>query len=308
MFNKLSNQVKSRRGWSTCLGLLAALFVVLAAGLTAALLLLTQRVSGEYFDSNGVRIHYTVEGEGEPLVLLHGFAVNADLNWRKPGITKELAGEYQVISMDLRGHGLSGKPRAANAYGEQMAEDVIHLLDHLQIEKAHVVGYSLGGFITLKLAADHPERLITASVLGAGWERPDNEDFLASIPQTVDALRSGRGIGPLSGNLGAEREKPGLLHTLWVRLMTGVFNDREALIGIVWTIPELAISEDELRNITLPVCSIVGSRDPMRVSAEALADILPDLNLVIIEGADHISAPLKAETLDALRDCLHDYR
>ena len=90
---------------------------------------LTRRVEGSYFDSDGVRIHFTDEGSGVPLVLLHGFAVNADLNWRLPGLTEVLAREFRVISMDLRGHGLSGKPHDPELYGDTMAGDVIALLD-----------------------------------------------------------------------------------------------------------------------------------------------------------------------------------
>jgi pimeloyl-ACP methyl ester carboxylesterase len=106
---------------------------------------ITDRVEGHYFESGGVRLHFTDEGSGPPVVLLHGFAVNADLNWRLPGVTQALTPEFRVISLDLRGHGLSGKPHEPEQYGRLMADDVIALLDHLGIEKAHVVGYSLGG-------------------------------------------------------------------------------------------------------------------------------------------------------------------
>jgi len=295
---------KQRKGWKVWLIVLGVVPLLLVGGVGAALLVLTHRVHGEYFDSNGVAIHYTVEGKGEPLVLLHGFAVNDDLNWRLPGLTKELAKKYQVISLDLRGHGLSGKPHDANAYGDEMVEDVVRLLDRLEIEKAHVAGYSLGGFITLKLAAEYPERLITASVLGAGWENPHNQSFVDSIPSTVAALRAGKGVGPLASNLGPNREKPSWLHTVWVRLLTNYFNDPEALIGVVKGIPELAISEEQVRSIALPVCGIVGGRDPMRISAMAMEGRVPHLRLVVIDGADHITTQMKKETLDVLLSCL----
>ncbi len=182
-------------GWKLMLILLALLSVLTAACIGGVLLVLAHRVRGEYFDSNDVSIHYThytVEGEGEPLVLLHGFAVNADLNWRLSGLTKELAKKYMVISLDLRGHGLSGKPHDANAYGDEMVEGI----------------------------------------------------------------------------------------------------------------PELAISEEQVLSIPLPVCGIVGERDPMRISAMAMEGRVPHLRLVVIDGADHITTPMKKETLDVLLSCL----
>jgi pimeloyl-ACP methyl ester carboxylesterase len=146
---------------------------ILMAGLLATAtggiaFLATRRVCGQWLDADGVRLHYTDEGAATPVVLLHGFAVNADLNWRPPGITAALVRGFRVIALDLRGHGLSDKPHDPGRYGMEMLEDIPRLLDHPGIERAHVVGYSLGGIITLKLAATHPERLLSAAVLGAG--------------------------------------------------------------------------------------------------------------------------------------------
>jgi pimeloyl-ACP methyl ester carboxylesterase len=286
---------------STFLRLLAAVVLLAAAAVAAVLFRVTRRAKGSSFDSNGVRIHYTFDGEGEPVVLLHGFAVNADINWRLPGITRALARDFNVIAMDLRGHGLSGKPDEARKHGMEMVDDVLRLLDHLRIEKAHVVGYSLGGVIALKLAATHPERLLTASSLGVGWERPDNSAFLAALPDIEADLKSGRGIGPLSSYLGDEREKPGLLHTMWVKLMTRYLNDGASLAAMVRAIPDLTIEEEELRRISVPMCSIVGSRDPLRVGVEAMEGLVPDLSVVVLDGADHISAPRNPRLVAALR-------
>ncbi len=284
--------------------LLAAAVLLTAAAVGAVLFRVTRRAKGSTFDSNGVRLHYTIDGEGEPVVLLHGFAVNADINWRLPGITRELARDFAVISMDLRGHGLSGKPDDARKHGMEMVDDVPRLLDHLRIEKAHVAGYSLGGMITLKLAATRPERLLTASSLGVGWERPENSAFLAALAHIEADLRSGRGIGPLTAYLGDEREKPGLLHTMFVKLMTRYLNDGAALAAMVGAIPELAVTEEDLRRIPVPMCSIVGSRDPLRVGVEAMEGLVPDLTVVVLDGADHISAPRRPQMLRALRSFL----
>lgn len=291
----------------TTLRVLAALVVVVATAATAVLLRITRRVKGSYFDSNGVQLHYTVEGEGEPVVLLHGFAVTADINWRLLGITQALAKEFRVIATDLRGHGLSGKPHDTRQYGAEMVDDVLRLLDHLKIGKAHVVGYSLGGMITLKLAAMHPERLLTASPLGAGWERPENSAFLGAIDEIEEALKSGHGVGPLSAHLGSEREKPGLLHTLWVKFVTRYLNDGQALGDMVRALPELAVEEVDLRGISVPLCSIVGSRDPLKAGVDAMQGLVPDLEVTVLEGADHIRAPRRPELLSALKSFLRQH-
>lgn len=259
---------------------------------------------GRSFDSDGVSIYYTDEGSGEAVVLVHGFAVDERLNWRMPGVTRMLAREMRVISVDLRGHGRSGKPHDATLYGLHLVGDLTRLLDHLGLERAHVAGYSLGGFIALKLATVHPRRLHSVAVLGAGWEPPDNMAFLASLPQLADELEAGRGIGPLMGNLGEQRRRPGLIHQLWVKLLTRYFNDQRALVALIRSSPELAVSEAELRSIELPVCSIVGSRDPLTISVDAMRGKVANHSICLVDGADHISAPMRAEFQDFLRTFL----
>ena len=148
-----------------------------------------------FFDSAGVKIHYTVEGKGEPVLLIHGFAVDIQDQWGAPGVIKALSDTFQVIAIDNRGHGKSDKPHDRNAYGINFVEDPIRLLDHLKIRKAHVVGYSMGGFITSAILANHPGRVITAVMGGAGWNPPgQNEPLLAAL---ADSLEQGKGMGPL---------------------------------------------------------------------------------------------------------------
>ncbi len=285
-----------------------ALPILVAVGAVAVYWSFTHRVEGKYFDSDGVRIHYTDEGEGEPVVLVHGFAAHADLNWRRPGITQALAKEFRVIAMDTRGHGLSGKPRGQGRYGIEMVEDVVRLLDHLEIEKAHVAGYSLGGFLSLKLAAKHPERLSSVSPLAAGWEQAENSHFLGNMDQIIASLEAGDGIAPLSGNLGEGREKPGLRHKLLVKILTKYFNEPHALVGVIRGLPEILLTEGELRGISVPVCSVVGTRDPLKPGVDAMNGLVADHTVVFIEGADHVDAPSRPEFLEALAGFLRAHR
>jgi pimeloyl-ACP methyl ester carboxylesterase len=99
-----------------------------------------------------VRIRFVEEGAGEPVVLLHGFAGSLTNAWRGTGVLADLSKDHRVVAMDLRGHGRSGKPHSADAYGDEMVQDVVRLMDHLKMPRAHVVGYSLGGAVAAKLA------------------------------------------------------------------------------------------------------------------------------------------------------------
>src|SRR4029453_6515858 len=104
------------------------------------------------FDSNGVQIQYVDKGRGVPGVLLHGFTGSYARHWEAPGVLDALkTAGYRVIAMDCRGHGQSGKPHDASQYGVEMVHDVVRLLDHLHIDRAHIVGYSMGGAIANQL-------------------------------------------------------------------------------------------------------------------------------------------------------------
>ena len=91
-------------------------------------------------------------------------------NWKLPRVFQKLSKRYRVIALDNRGHGKSDKPYDPAQYGLELVDDVVRLMDHLGIAKAHVVGYSLGGFITLKLALRHPEPAVVRRALWRGLD------------------------------------------------------------------------------------------------------------------------------------------
>jgi len=178
-----------------------------AFGLLALCLLVSiptvQAQGGQFFDSNGVQIHYVDQGAGEPVVLVHGFLASYVGNWETPGIMKALGtAGYRVIALDYRGHGQSGKPHGPEHYGLEMVGDVVGLLDHLNIERAHVVGYSMGGMITNKLRANHSDRLLTATLGGFGWagEGEDLTERIANTRRRADGIEN-RDMGPLMRRL-----------------------------------------------------------------------------------------------------------
>ena len=288
-----------RKSRKIALGVVFALVAVLSVVAATAAYMLLHRVEGSYFVSDGIRLHYTEEGEGPPVILLHGFAVNADLNWRLSGISPRLAKEFHVVALDLRGHGLSDKPRTAAAYGMQLVEDVLRLMDLLDIERAHVVGYSSGGFVALKLATTHPERLLSVAVLGAGWENPEASHFLGELDRFAAALQSGKAVGPIAQAFGEDR-RPSLVHRTWVKLMTGYLADKDAMVALIGSLTELAVSEAHLRSIQVPICGIVGGEDILRPGAEAMVGRVPKYDLTVIAGADHVRAPTRPEFQETL--------
>jgi pimeloyl-ACP methyl ester carboxylesterase len=160
------------------------LFLVIAAALGAPALVVAQ---DQFFDSNGVRIHYREAGAGETVVLIHGLGNSLESAWIATGVISALARDHRVIAFDSRGHGKSGKPSDPGAYGLEMPRDVLRLLDHLKVRRAHVVGYSQGGVSAGKLLAINPDRVITASFVGAparlNWGEADEKFAAAQVAQ-----------------------------------------------------------------------------------------------------------------------------
>ena len=294
-------RLSGKRKWVAGCGVLTLVPVVLLA--VWGWSLTPERVVRNYFDSAGVRVHYTDEGQGTPVVLVHGLAINADIQWRRRGLTQALSKGYRVIALDLRGHGLSDKPHDPAMYGVQMADDVIRLLDHLNIKKAHVVGYSFGGFITLKLVATHPERLLSAAVCGAGWEQPTAEN-LTFAEAVAKALEAGEGFGPLNKRLGLGPESPRLRDKLMMKLALHYLNDRQALAAVMRGGRGLAVTEEELRANHVPVLAMVGSMDGLRPSVEELGKRMTNCELMLIEGGGHMNTTGKPAFLEKLKDFL----
>ena len=274
---------------------------------TSLCLVLVPRAAAadQSFESNGVAIHYSVEGKGEPVLLIHGFAANRSLQWGFPGIIKCLAQHYQVIAFDCRGHGLSGKPRIPSQYGLEMVGDAVRLLNHLGIKKAHVVGYSMGGFLALKLAVLHPDRVLTLITGGAGWSERTDGSFMDEL---ASSLEKGKGISPLLIALTPPgRPKPTEDQLKFINEMFLAFNDGRALAALVRGRKGLELSEVDLNQIKAPILAIVGSLDPFKAGVDALKAHLPETRVLVIPGADHMNAFRKPEFLRGIEQFLAEH-
>jgi pimeloyl-ACP methyl ester carboxylesterase len=213
------------------------------------------------FDANGVKIAYSVQGKGEPVVLIHGWLSSAGINWALPGTSALLARDYQVIALDVRGHGLSDKPAKEKAYGLELVEDVVRLLDHLKIKKAHIVGYSMGGIIAAKFMAKHPDRVLSGTLGGMGWLK------VGSVGQL--------GFAQI-GN-----------------------NDRNAKAHAVCgrSLAKLALTEEEIKSIRVPVTVLVGDKDDLiqKLYVEPLQQVRKDWPVIEIKDANHITCIFKPQ-------------
>ena len=253
-----------------------------------------------YFDSAGVAIRYVEAGEGEPVVLVHGYTSDLESQWIDSGVFHQLARRHRTIAFDARGHGRSGKPHAANAYGAQMALDVVRLLDHLSLPQAHIVGYSMGAHIVAQLLTLHPERFITAT-LGGGTGR---RDWTADDERRVALEAAEMERGSLATHLlrlsAAGQPKPDAaqIERLSADLLRG--KDRLALAAVRRSNREQAVTAGEMCAVRLPVLGLVGSADGYRRDFDTLAALIPHLELVVIEGATHGSAPREPRFTEAL--------
>ncbi len=214
--------------------------------------------------ADGVRIHYFDRGKGEPVILIHGLHSSADINWRITGVFSDLAEDHRVIAIDLPGHGRSDRPEKEEAYGLQLIKDVVLLLDHLKIEKAHVVGYSVGGMVAMKMVASHPERVLSATIGGMGWFRDGSglQKFWEQMP-----ARPGSRTPP----------------------------------AFIRGVSTLALTADELKKIDVPVEILVGDHDPVkRLYVDPLRPKRRDWPIIEIKDAGHINCIVKKQFRQAL--------
>ena len=266
--------------------------------LTAASI--AQPTSPASFDSGGVRIHYEVRGSGAPVVLVHGFTGSAQRHFGQTGVIDALvAAGHRVVAMDCRGHGESDKPRNAEAYGLEMAEDVVRLLDHLRIQRAHVVGYSMGGAIATQLLVRHSNRLQTVALLGSGWEGENPKEFRSQMLAMAegfdkkDASVLIRGVRSGAETAPTEAEVAALNTELFSR------NPPEVLAAVArGMLPLWDVPVERLRSSKLPVIAIVGGNDTSNLAAaKRMAAVVNGLELVVIPGATHQSVSVSTTPL-----------
>jgi pimeloyl-ACP methyl ester carboxylesterase len=215
---------------------------------------------------NDVELYYQIHGVGTPLILLHG-GLGHSGHWKNQ--LSALSEHYKVISVDSRGHGRSTMTEQQISF-ELMASDIVALMDHLEIERAHVLGWSDGGNTGLYLAIHHPKRLMKVVASGANYSpsgvRSDvgeNQKFLSYIR---DAMQDYEALSPDPANWDA------------------FFGN----IGQMWA-AEPDFTAEQLGSISVPVLLLDGESDEAIYTEHTIemAGLIPIAKLTFIPGTGH---------------------
>ncbi len=230
-----------------------------------------------HFSHDGFDIAFMDRGQGEPVLLIHGFASNARVNWDGPGWFSSLnAAGYRVIALDNRGHGDSTKSHDKTDYApSKMASDAAALLAHLGIKRSHVMGYSMGARISAFLALEHPHlvRTLVLGGLGIGLvEGVGDWDPIADalLAEDVASITHARGL-------------------MFRKFADQTKSDRLALAACIQT-SRVLVTKAQAAKISQPTLIAVGTKDDIAGDPFALANLMPDARGFAIEGRDHMLA------------------
>jgi pimeloyl-ACP methyl ester carboxylesterase len=236
---------------------------------------------------DGVRLAYETIGEGRDIVLIHGFGSSRAQNWRDTAWYKTLSeAGLRVTAMDCRGHGESDKPHTVEGYRhDEMTGDVLAVMEAAGIGRAIVMGYSMGGFIAIHLAAEHPANVSKLIVGGVGESYLDPPDKLRDRvadprvrAEIVAALTTDDPSTITNANARGFRafaDQPG--------------KDRLALAACM-SAPTVNLPASALAKVTLPVLVVCGEKDELTGRPDGLAAAFANGHAVTVPGRDHMTA------------------
>ena len=226
---------------------------------------------------DGIRIAWEVEGEGKPIVLVHGFASSREQNWRAPGWIQRLTGAgFRVVSFDCRGHGESDNPHDPSAYGEHMIDDILAVMDASGTARADIMGYSMGGIMTIRFLMQYPGRVRRAVVAGIGEnyfvQQQDWRSALAAAMLIEDPAAIADRVARRFRLFGGQKGK-----------------DRVALAACMRS-PQYKYVPADLAGSQCPVLIVCGEKDDMTGAPGPLAACFADGRAVALPGKDHMTA------------------
>lgn len=225
-----------------------------------------------YATNNGVRIHYDVEGDGPPLLLHHGFSASLE-SWRDSGYISQLKHKFQLILVDARGHGKSDKPQDPAAYGMQpRTGDVTAVLNDLNIERIHFMGYSMGGWVGFGMAIHEPDRLMSLTVGG-------NHAFGQELSIFRNLLQDGledwkAALEEMAGPM-PEKSKERFFNNDAAALRAAVSNDR----------PDIS---QHISDVAIPTLIYAGDQDPIYSLSRQTTELFQNGAFFTVPGQNHI--------------------
>ena len=282
---------------------MAALARLAAAAL--CMLAATAAAQDRFFDSGGARIRYVEQGSGAPVVLVHGFTGDIERSWIGTGVLPDLARDYRVLALDLRGHGHSDKPHDPKAY-DDIGLDVIRLLDHVGIERAHAVGYSLGGIILLKLVTTHPQRFRSVVLGGAAHRRSSSPESDRAADAAAREIEAGV-YRALIVSTAPTDEPPPSEEAIRARSREiAASSDVRAHAALMRARRALLVSDAEIAALRVPALAVVGAADPALPRIRAMQRRWPGLEVEVVAGAAHPTVherglPRRPEFVAAIR-------
>jgi pimeloyl-ACP methyl ester carboxylesterase len=235
-----------------------------------------------FVDSDGFKIYYETVGEGDPIILVHGWGSSLKDNWVSPGWVEALKATRRVVALDVRGHGESDKPHDQAVYSyARMSRDVLRVMDHLGIANADFLGYSMGSFMGASLLGHARERF-TSMILGGIGDETD--DSLAVLPKIVAGLRA--------KDPSQITDPVALGYRAYA--CSDQRNDLEALaLSALQMWPEgfpLQLGGPGLADVDIPILIVNGENDhPYIDTVHKLVDAIPGVQLAVIPDRDHLS-------------------
>jgi pimeloyl-ACP methyl ester carboxylesterase len=275
--------------WRWPLAVLAAFTV---AGSTFVTLL---DAPDRYMRDGTLTLRYRDIGRGEPVILLHGYTDNLEM-WS--AMADSLSATHRVIVPDVRGFGKSTKFAAAQDYGQRTVDDILRLMDHLEIESAHVVGYSMGAAMTANLAVRAPARVLSAGLIsGPFW--PDSASFDQWIAPHLAELRRGNGLTSFFREI-MPTWPDSVIAPMAQQLMAA--NDSAALVASMTALPALMLDSTRVARLRIPALAIVGIDDRKLVpGTERIARWWPGARKVVLGRGDHADIAFLPEVIAEVR-------
>lgn len=248
-----------------------------------------------FFQSGNARLAYGEAGEGEPVILTHGYTSSTAVQWGKDGVLETLPANFRVIALDNRGHGNSQSLHRREDYGKEMALDIIRLMDHLGLERAHILAYSLGAHIAAQTLTIAPERMATLTLGGGVGRWNFTRDELQAISEEADELATGSMTKHILRLWTSDKPKPDAVEVAEMSRQRMQGKDALSLSAIKRSMPDHTVTveamADAIARGRVPVLGIIGSLDWQAAAMRELKQRIPEIEHVEIEGATHGSAP-----------------